>query len=159
MTVTSASASAAAKSPPDTAHWWVMLVPNSSHTSGEPSSSAFSGSTTAGLASSSAMTMSAASMAWPLVSAITTATGSPTCLTWPCLIGQCSGTLISTPGGSQAMGSGPRITSVRSSWVYTATTPGAALASEVSIETMSAWASGERTTAMCSIPGRTMSSM
>ena len=37
----------------------------------------------------------------------TTATGSPTCFTWPRFSGQCSGVLISTPGGAQTIGSGP----------------------------------------------------
>ena len=159
LTTTSASASAAAKSPPATAQWWVALVPNSSHTSGEPSSSAFSGSTTAGSGSRSAITRSAASMAWPLLSASTTAIASPTCLTWLPDSGQFSGTLISTPGGSQAIGSGALIRSARSSLVNTATTPGMPRASSASIEVMLACASGERTTDMCSIPGRTMSSM
>ena len=157
--VTSASASAWSKSPPATAHSWVLLVPNCSHTSGEPSSSAFSGSTTAGLGSSSAITRSAASAACPLVSATTTAIGSPTCLTSPFLSGQCSGVLMSTPGGSHTIGIGPAKSPASSSPVNTATTPGAALASDVSIEVIVACASGERTTAMCSIPGRAMSSM
>ena len=45
-----------------------------------------------------------------------------------------------------------------SSPVYTASTPGRARAASVSIERMRAWASGERTIAANSIPGRTMSS-
>ena len=50
-TVTSASAKAASMSPPPTAHSCVLFVPNCSQTSGEPSSSAASGSTTAGFGS------------------------------------------------------------------------------------------------------------
>jgi hypothetical protein len=46
----------------------------------------------------------------------------------------------------------------RSSWVYTAMTPSRALAAEVSIETILAWASGERTHAAHSWPTRLMSS-
>ena len=55
--------------------------------------------------------------------ATTTATGSPTCLTSPRLSGQCSGVLISTPGGAQTIGSGPAKSPAMSSPVSTATTP------------------------------------
>ena len=46
----------------------------------------------------------------------------------------------------------------RSSSVKTATTPSRALAAEVSIETIFAWASGERTQAAHSCPVSVMSS-
>ena len=107
VTVTSASASAASMSPPDTPHSWVLLVPKLSHTSGAPSSSAASGSTTAGFGSYSTITSSAASTAAPRLAATTTATGSPTCLTSPRLSGQWSGLLTSTPGGFHTDASGP----------------------------------------------------
>ena len=42
--------------------------------------------------------------------------------------------------------------------VTTATTPSIASAAEASIERIRAWATGERTIAMWSMPGRTMSS-
>ncbi len=45
-----------------------------------------------------------------------------------------------------------------SSPVTTATTPGSAAASDVSIETIRACATGLRRIAMCSMPGRTTSS-
>jgi hypothetical protein len=45
-----------------------------------------------------------------------------------------------------------------SSPVYTATTPGRSRAAEASIETIRAWASGERTKATHSVPARLMSS-
>jgi hypothetical protein len=70
--------------------------------------------------------------------------------------GSVSGDLISTPGGTHAMGSGD--SSRTSSAVNTPWTPGALLAASASIETIFACASGERTIAMCSMPGTTMSS-
>ncbi len=71
-------------------------------------------------------------------------------------IAQCGGLLTSMPGGTQAIGSG----AARSrSWpVKTACTPGAALAAEVSIETIFACASGERTNDAHSCPVTLMSS-
>ena len=158
-TVTSASARPASMSPPPTAHSCVLLVPNCSQTSGEPSSSAASGSTTAGFGSYSTITSSAASTAACRLVATTTATGSPTCFTSPRLSGQCSGVLISTPGGAQTMGSGPAKSPAMSSPVSTATTPLRSFAADVSIEVIVACASGERTTTRCSMPGRLMSSV
>jgi hypothetical protein len=64
---------------------------------------------------------------------------------------------MSTPLGAHTIGHGAA-TSVRSSPVKTASTPGCALAAVVSIETIRAWASGERTIAAYSMPGITMSS-
>jgi hypothetical protein len=72
--------------------------------------------------------------------------------------GQWSGTRISTPGGTQTIGHGAAM-SAMSSPVKTASTPGRALAASVSIETIFACASGERTIAAYSMPGRTMSSV
>ncbi len=66
---------------------------------------------------------------------------------------------MSTPGGSQTIAIGPAKSSAMSSAVRTATTPGWAAASEVSIEEKVAFASGERTIAACSIPCRCMSSV
>jgi hypothetical protein len=158
-TVTSASAMPASTSPPPIAHSCVLLVPNSSQTSGDPDSSAASGSTTGGFGSYSTITSSAASTAmWRLV-ATTTATGSPTCFTCPRFRGQCSGVLISTPGGAQTIGSGPAKSEAMSSPVSTATTPSRSLAAEVSMDVIAACASGERTTTEWSIPGRLMSSV
>jgi hypothetical protein len=64
--------------------------------------------------------------------------------------------LTSTPGGTQAIGRASVMS--RSSLVKTATTPSRSLAAEVSIETIFAWASGERTHAAQSWPVRLMSS-
>ena len=58
--------------------------------------------------------------------------------------GQRSGILTSTPGGAHAIGSGAS-RSLRSSPVKIAVTPGSASAADVSIETMFACASVERT--------------
>ena len=157
--VTSASARAASKSPPATAHSCVLLVPNCSQTSGAPSSSALTGSTTTGLGSYSTMTSSAASSAAPLLVATTTATGSPTCLTSPRLSGQFTGVLISTPGGAQTIAIPPAKSPAMSSPVSTATTPVRSLAAVASIDVIAACASGERMIAACSVPGRLMSSV
>ena len=143
-------------SPPETAHSWVLLVPNCSQTSGEPSSSAASGSTTAGFGSYSTITFSAASTAPYLSRATTTATGSPTHLTSPLFSGMWSGVLTSTPGGAQTIGIPPP--KLRSSAVKTPITPGCAAASEVSIEVIAACASVERTNAACIVPGMCRSS-
>src|SRR4051812_24325583 len=102
------------------------------------------------------MTCSAASTAAYLSSAMTTATGSPTCLTAPRASAQCSGVRTSTPGGTQAIGSGAAL--VTSSPAYTARTPGSASAALLSSDVIFACASGERTNAAYSIPGRTTSS-
>src|SRR3954471_14671164 len=102
---TSASAHAASMSPPPIVHSCVWLVPNSSWTSGEPGSSAFSESTTTGSGSYSTSTCSAASTTAYLSSPTTTATPWPTYLTAPLASGQCSGELISTPGGTHTIGS------------------------------------------------------
>src|SRR5215211_302157 len=101
---TSASAQAASMSPPPIVHSWVWFVPNSSCTSGEPGSSAFSESTTTGSGSYSTSTCSAASTTAYLSSPTTTATPWPTYLTAPLASGQCSGERTSTPGGTQTIG-------------------------------------------------------
>ena len=143
---TSASAHAASMSPPPIDHSCVELVPNSSWTSGEPSSSAFSGSTTTGSGSYSTNTCSAASTTAYLSSPTIATTPWPTYLTSPLASGQCSGERTSTPGGTHAIGRpAPRS---RSSPVKTPWMPGSASAADVSIETIFACASGERTTAM-----------
>ena len=59
-----------------------------------------------GSGSYSTITSSAASWTAYLSSPTTTATGSPTWQTLPRASGQCSGVLISTPGGAHAIGSG-----------------------------------------------------
>ena len=88
---------------------------------------------------------------------ITSATGSPTWWTSSLAIAQCGGFLTSTPGGTQAIGSGA---SRSRSWpVNTAWTPGNAFASLVSIDVIFACASGERTNAAHSWPVTLMSSM
>ena len=154
---TSHSASFASMSSAPKPHSWVLLVPNWSCTSGEPSSSAFSGSTTAGSESYSTTTCSAASITPYLSSPTTTATGSPTCTTLPRASGQCSGVFTSTPGGTQAIGM-PEPRSDMSSPVNTACTPCRASAPDLSIEAILACASVERTKAAWSMPGTTMSS-
>ena len=143
---TSASLQAASMSPPPIVHSCVWFVPISSWTSGDAASSAFSGSTTTGSGSYSTTTCSAASMTPYLLLPTTTATAWPTYLTIPRASGHVSGDLTSTPGGTQAIGSGP--SSVRSSAVNTPCTPGASRAPDASIETIRACASLERTTAM-----------
>ena len=66
---------------------------------------------------------------------------------------------MSTPGGSHTIAIGPAKSSAMSSEVKTATTPGCASASDLSMLVIVAFASGERTIAACSIPGRYMSSV
>src|SRR5829696_6197042 len=105
-TTTSASCQAASMSPPPSAHSCVLLVPDSGWTSTESSASAASGSTTAGSGSYSTSTCSAASTTPYLSEPRTIATPCPTYLTLPLASGQCSGDLISTPGGTHAIGSG-----------------------------------------------------
>src|SRR3954470_8796566 len=146
-TTTTGSPRASSMSPPLTVQVWVLFVPNCSHTSGEPSSSAFSGSTTTGFGSYSTITCSAASTTPYLPVPTTTATASPTHLTSPVWSGQQPGSLISTPGGSHTVVSGLEKSPRSSSPVYTATTPGCCSAPDLSIETIAACASGERTIA------------
>ena len=143
---TSDSAQAASMSPPSIVHSCVRFVPRSGWTSVAPSSIAFSGSTITGSGSYSISTCSAASMTAYLSSPKTAATPWPTYLTSPLASGQCSGVLISTPGGTQAIGR-PEAMS-RSSPVRTPWIPGCSSAPEASMETIFACASGERTTAM-----------
>ena len=155
-TMTSDSAHAVSMSPPPIVHSCVWLVPHSSCTSGEAASSAFSGSTTTGSGSYSTKSCSAASRTPYLSVPSTIATGWPTYLTSPLASGQCSADFISTPGGTHAIGIGDsRFTS---SPVNTPCTPVAAFAAAVSIETILACASVERTIAMWSMPASTMSS-
>ena len=155
MTI-SDSAQAVSMSPPPIVHSCVWLVPRSSCTSGEAASSAFSGSTTTGSGSYSTKTCSAASRTPYLSEPSTIATACPTYFTVSLASGSVSGDLISTPGGTHAIGSGD--SSCTSSAVNTPWTPGAPLAPSVSIETIRACASVDRTTAMCSMPASTMSS-
>jgi hypothetical protein len=67
--------------------------------------------------------------------------------------------LISTPGGTHTIGSGPAKSLAMSSPVRTATTPSRSRAADVSMEVIAACASGERTTTAWSAPGRLMSSV
>src|SRR6185295_390571 len=128
----------------------------SSWTSGEPLSSAASGSTTTGSGSYSTTICSAASTTAYLSLPTTAAIGWPTYLTTPLASGHVSGVLTSTPGGIHTIGRGA--SSLRSSEVKTPCTPGADLAPSVSIDTIVACASVERTTAMYSMPVRVRSS-
>ena len=74
-----------------------------------------------------------------------------------CASGMVSGVLTSTPGGTQAIGHGD--SSSMSSPVKTRVDAGRLLrAPSVSIETILACASGDRTIAACSMPGSTTSS-
>ena len=143
---TSDSAHAASMSPPPIDHSWTWLVPRSGWTSVSVSPIAFSGSITTGSGSYSTMTCSAASTTRYLSSPRTMATPWPTYLTSSLASGQCSGVLISTPGGTHAIGR-PEAMS-RSLPVNTPCTPGSDLAPSESIDTIFACASGERTTAM-----------
>ena len=111
-----------------------------SHTTGESGSAARSKSETTGSGLYSTYTASAASFACAWVSATTAATMSPTKRTRPAAKGGRlkSGGIIGKPWKA-SIG--------RFSAVYTATTPGMDEASEVSMEAISAWASGDRTKA------------
>ena len=75
---------------------------------------------------------------------------------WPCMrtLSVASTAWVSP----ERVGIQARLCSARSAPVTTATTPSSACAREVSIERMRACANGLRRIAMCSIPGRTMSS-
>src|SRR4051812_34119600 len=145
-TTTSASASAVSTSPPPSDQSYEWFVPNCSWITGESASSACSGSTTTGSDAYSTKTSSAASTTAYLSSPTTTATGSPTWQTLPRASGQWSGVLTSTPGGTQAIGSGAA-RSVMSSPVSTSLTPLRPSSADLSIETMLACASVERTIA------------
>ena len=156
-TTTSEAASASSMSPPPPIdHSCALFVPSDSWTS-TSSLSASSTSTTTGSGSYSTCTSLAASAATYLSFAMTSATASPTWRTKPRTSGQRSGVLTSTPGGAHAIGNGAS-RSLMSSPVKTAFTPGRASALDASIESTLACASGERTTAAQSMPGRARSS-
>ena len=88
-------------------------MPRSSCTSGAPSAIAASMSVTAGSGSQSTSTSSAASLACTRVSAMTTATPSPTYRALSEASGKCAGALMSSVTG-QAMTSGAGMSSPRS---------------------------------------------
>ena len=122
-----------------------------------PSLSAASGSVTTGSGSYSTTTSSAASTTAYLSSPMTTATGLADVPTLPRASGQCSGTLTSTPGGTQTIGQRRgQVAHVLAG--EDRVDAGARRAAAVSIEMIRACASGERTIAANSIPARTMSS-
>ncbi len=100
---------------------------------------------------------SRASCASTLLRAATTATHSPTWLTWVTASEGAPGFTMSGVTG-QAQGTSPW-TSLKSSPVNTAITPGRLLASVVSIAVIFACAIGLRRIARCSIPGRVMLSV
>ena len=132
------------------------------HSCGAPASRAAHPSTTASSASYSTTTRSAASCAPRRVQATTIATGSPTCIArsrtssgWSTLI-VVSPSRPATPFGSL---SGATPSASRSAWVNTATTPGAAAASVVSMWRTRACACGERTIHACAWRARSTSSM
>ncbi len=136
-------------SPPTEA---ATLVPASGKSSTSPSSASL-GCTTGGSGSYSTSISSVASTACSRDSATTTATGSPTKRTMPVAsIGRAiaSGTI---PSPGLRSGSSPM-----SSPLSTSSTPGAASAAEVSMDSMRAWATGERTKARTAAPGRLTSS-
>src|SRR4051794_27681780 len=119
------------------------LLPCSSYSSGAPSANASSASTTAGSSSISTKTAAAASAPCWRDSANTTATCSPTNRTRSRARGaRAKSSWILTNPWCGAMS--------RSSAVQTATTPGIAAASDVSIERMTPWATSERTNTACS---------
>src|ERR671917_1137566 len=97
-TTTSASRNAPSTSPPGSDHSKHLFVPYSSWMTGDPGSSAASGSVTTGSGSYSTSTSSAASTTPYLSVPSTTATAWPTYPTLPRASGQWSGTLTSTPG-------------------------------------------------------------
>ena len=124
------------------------LAGTSSCTRGLPGSAAVSVSTTAGSDLYSTATSSAASLAWVRVSATTNATWSPTWRTRSTQSTGRSGLMPSEPSRltiGTAQGSVLVPSASISAPVITASTPGARFASEVSMLTILAWASGERT--------------
>ena len=105
---------------------------------------------------------SAASFAACFVSAITTATGSPTWRTLPTAITGCGGSAIGEPSLlwiCQPQGSPPTLSAAMSAPVYTATTPGAFAAAAVSMLLILACGRSERRMNAWSWPGRLMSSV
>jgi hypothetical protein len=84
------------------------------------------------------------------VSAMTAATSCP----WKRTLSVASTAWVSP----DIVGIHARLCCAMSSPVTTATTPGSAVASDVSMETIRACGTGLRRMAMCSIPGSTMSS-
>ena len=159
LTTTSAFANAASvPSLSPTVQSNTTLLGAFSWSCGAPGWVAFSASTTAGSGSQSTWISSRASWHWAGVSATTAATPSPVHFTES--VARTRGTLtlfwrpLAPPAG-QAIGSGLYGMSAPT---ITARTPGAALAAEVSIERMLAWAYGLRRMAMWTIPCRTMSS-
>src|SRR5438552_12852930 len=165
FTVTAAplnAASVAARSP--ISHLKATLPGAPSCSLGAPDCAAFSVTVTAASGSQSTRTISAASIAAVWLSAMTTATGSPTCRAASDVSGMW-GTIArswTTPGiffsfrRSQPQGS--ELTPVMSLPVKTATTPGCRSAAAVSILRMRAWACGLRTKAAYVMPGSFKSS-
>ena len=74
-----------------------VFAATSSCTEAHPSATALFMSTTAGNTSNSTLIFSAASLAWPRVSAMTTATGSPTWRTLPAARTGCGGSAMGEP--------------------------------------------------------------
>ena len=135
-----------------------MLFGAFSWSCGAPSAIAFSASTTAGSGSQSTWISSSASWACAGVSATTAATPSPVHLTLS--VARTRGVLMlfwmpALPPAGQAIGSGLYGMSAPTN---TATTPAIALAADVSIERMLAWAYGLRRMAMWVIDCSLMSS-
>jgi hypothetical protein len=165
FTVTAAllkAASVAFRSP--ISHLKATLPGASAWICGAPDCAAFSVTVTAARGSQSTCTCSAASIAAAWLSAITTATGSPTCRAASDVRGMCGPIARSwtTPGmffalrRSQPQGS--ELTPVMSLPVKMATTPGCFDAAAVSIFRIRAWAWGLRTKAAYVIPGSFRSS-
>jgi hypothetical protein len=154
LTVTAAclnAASVPAASP--ISHLNATLPGAPAWTPAAPDAVALSVTVTAGRGSQSTRTLSAASTAAVWLSAMTTATGSPTWRATSAVSGMC-GTMARswrTPGIffslRRSHPHGSEFTPVISCPVKTATTPGWRLASAVSIFRMRAWAWGLRTKA------------
>ncbi len=165
FTVTAAflnAASVAAASP--SAHLNATLPGASACTCAAPEAVAFCVDVTAGSGSHATLTFSAASTAASWLSAMTTATGSPTWRATSEVSGMC-GTMArscTTPGMffdlRRSHPHGSEFTPAMSLPVKTATTPGWALAWLTSMDLMRACACGLRTNAAYVMPGSFRSS-
>ena len=139
-----------------------MLPVAASHTSGAPAAVASWRSVTTASVSKSMVMVSMASRACSSVSANTATTASPTKRTRSWARAGRSGLAAGAPSGRLkfgASGNGLTPSATRSAPVSTATTPGRASAAAVSMETMRAWACGERRMHRCTWPGMMTSSL
>src|SRR5712691_5701636 len=140
----------------------MMLLGATSWICGAPGCFACAGSATAGSTSYSTATSSAASLASSGVSAMTTATGSPTWQTLPLASAGCGAIFIGVPSLEwiiQPQIRLPILSVAQSEPVSTATTPGILLAAAVSLVLILAGARGDRRNPAGVAPARTTSSV